>query len=491
MTYANAVSEPTVMCKTAYGYRQGAQTDQHHRPSEVHTRGNVLNELDQATRGGTIVSPQAVRSIAQSIISPSRQSRGVVGIQGGWGNERYVIHAEVKTLGINEMNEIFTFYTDGIRVLEGPNGRKFVDPDMKVYLNGRTQLNIDAHYGPQGRSQIIRARKCQTILSNIDIQSSYNYSTERDRACHGLLPSDIFRTMQQVPVNTPAQGGRNAQRSGDNVNFTVGLRNAGQLADRQFDSPADWLSRSMGAYQQALQGAANSLPGSWTAGRAPLLGDAAMACGDTVMDRSQLLSLLDRYTGFSVNGYVTWRELCAHLPGLDENITFYDPDDGISTNYNNTTKGWGGSDLVTSSAHLLTEIVGSVAARHFILQTNLSVTNRTLDGSLHVAVEPNMTVMFNRDASDQVAYSFVQSIRDCVIPEVLLPVAQDFELELNFELAGTTQIRLSMNGSRPEAFAKSTFASQRTTSLVSNDLDSRDASLMDMAGVLEVVNNPI
>lgn len=393
---------------------------------------SVSSAVENATKGGINLSPQAFANVAGSLLAPSAQVDAAAIIPGGWEQPRGRFFMEVEIKRPNSaitVHQMLTGFTDHL----GFNMAGEFDENMRFYINNVITIRetINA-IGGHNHSQLQVAGTDQLLLPS--------YSPERNGMSEFTMrPMDIVGAgtagslMLDSPV--PVNDGR--------TTFADGIK----LSRRNNLIASNYLSRAVQAYVDAQSSSTDE-------DNMVSIGDAATGnLQEQSVDTNDLFSLFSRVTGFndqSTLGSISYKELGEIDPNvrsvtkatlLDQAARAAAPNPGQSEYFNGSN--W--EDIIQQS--LLQGIVAVISAAN-LRQLVMIASNQTLDPThddWHIDLKyvggfvPNMPVhMEAQMALRQIVYS------------VLKPASRNGQIGISFtinlDLMGDTKIELSVNG---------------------------------------------
>lgn len=466
----------------------GTYNDMAARPYVTDVKPETMSRFDEATRGGTVFSTEALAGVAGSVLRPRAEHEGLVEIDGGFGRERFRFIMEIEhpnRMGAGHV-QIVTGYTDTLGADVSHSGNHVhINPSMRFFINSVLTMRNVAHEGADGR------RYQNTVFDNSHVLSAeYSPSIRRGEGNTPvrMRPEDTFAAMAYAD-NALGGGGGGWNDGMDNVlDLRASFADGTCKSRRSNSSATSFLSTSLTAYRQAANKAALG-----HGDRYSMLDSSRGTVAENMISDDMFLGPLQRETSLRSGSSLSYRELldiCPHLDDItDVVMTRQLRRDGPVVHRRGDTEEVTGADYETVAANALAHSVPSIMMDLMITQAAFRATNRTLDGSIQII--PGKFRMFRKDFPDPEPY--LDRLFDRLQIEVFRDLTRfnraDFDVSMNVNVFGDTSVTISVNGSRPETFVMPSFCDSLFVPVLGRDTSTLSALASDMNQMADMVKS--
>lgn len=313
-------------------FETNGATEMPAKPYELdlrHGTGDIIEELDELTVGGTNVNSMALSRLASGILVPSTAPRATR-IDGGWTERRIMFAMVVEVQGSSTGNysdiRYITGYTDRSDY-SNQRGRVHFPDDMRLYFNSIVRISLNQVSSRGGRRTLPTIRDNNLLLRRDSIISERGRDRGiRDNRPSLLRPADVLKRassshyIKDMLSTIPDSISKN----------TVGKFNLStQLSKRKNNNSAEHMTTTLKSYMYARShgedDATNAgFPISRDGESLDIEPDymvsaatSAIAAEDT-MGSDPLFDEMRRFTNILEDGYIEWGELKRMAPDFDE-----------------------------------------------------------------------------------------------------------------------------------------------------------------------------
>lgn len=413
----------------------GTYNDMPNRPYETSVGIEEIMKTQEATKGGTSISAGVLGGIAGTILRPTTQAQGIVGIANGWDTPRLRFMLEIEHTGPGQFGEktiqYLCGYTNYIGVIRaGGFGTEIVDPKMTLTFNQSVTTRVSTERTTNGIIERVGVSDASHILAG-----TYQPTFDNSGPMTSMMrPEDVFSTISLGVL-------------GD-VSGVLDTRN--KFADEQIkksrrsnSNASHYLASILKANNLAMQ--CDGTNGTDIAG---VMDEARGQVMEPLIAEDLYLSRLAHQTSLSVGSTLTWGELCAFDPSFDAvvRIELNSPGAVVTDHSRGSTEYWHGQDPVTLAATTLGQAVPGIMAELMLLGVHFHATNATLDGSIYVHVSNYHSFAENLDLTP-----YLERFKARLEHEILRNLSHNnqvpFNVEYNSDLLGETAIKMSFNNS--------------------------------------------
>lgn len=420
------------------------------RPFKSQMDGHVIQQFQEATQGGTHVTPNNLAGIASSIIKPTAQPYGMVNIDNGWDTRRcrflleIIFHA-----GYGFANkQIIMGYSDHV----GFSTNHHIDPNMRLYFNNSITLKTTMRDGVAFTGM---ADASQILIPQVTMQTPNAYGTN----AISMRPCDVVSNMSTKEL------------SGDVHDFRTMFFEGPKKSRRSNNIAPDFISTVI----RGLNSAIRLNPDARDKTQAELYTNARDNIRDGLMSNDPFMRIITQKTGYSERGYVTYAELCAHFPTADQRCMFTPLVSVLRNGMHASVSGAGEYWSVTTSeavlATTLLHAIPSIMLECMVTKCVIIATNETHDGSVYIELRNPASFTDGVDMQ-----SYLMRLEDRMRFEVFNDISSNnlinFRVQMMVDVAGESRITISY-ASQPEVeFIMPSFSDGLMSPLVtSNRMD--------------------
>lgn len=454
----------------------GTYNDMPLRPYRTQSNGGVIQQFQENTEFGEMISPDTLSSVASSFIRPDSEIHGYAQIDNGWGNRRcrFALTLEHRNMqGTVTSLQVLTGYTDHPGVnLAGSD----VDPNMRLYFNNSVTQRLTHEEVNGVRRPMLRNTDAVHVLT-ADFTPAFDQS---DNNYYTMCPEDVFTTMGRMEMGNMVQDER-ASFGGCGV----------KLSRRQNNSTPHYVSDLLNTYQTLSSDP--SLPASNFSG---MMKKAKGTVEEPTFSKTAFFSELGRLqTSFTEGGSITYREMCELDPNFDRIAEFYmnqgvqQNNGGARLHMRGETAEWDGraGAQETTAATVINNSLPSIMMELMLKRVAFTATNRTIDGRFEIRVADARA--FGDVDPGPYMNAFLRRLEVEVLRIVSSNNNLDCWVEVVADVVGENHINVSLDGYPAIPFVCPTFCDARISPVLADSRSlleevSYDASiLMDNLGV--------
>ncbi len=443
----------------------GTYDEMYLRPYQTMTTPENMALLNESTKGGARINTASVADSAWSILAPSAVAAYEAPIANGWRTCRFAFMLEVihPTVMGGARHQYLTGYTDHSDV----SHMHTLDPRMRLHFNNV----IDTMEVQELVNGVLMTRQKITNGSQL-LAGSYTptlYSVAQSPQT--MRPQDILDSI--ALSRTLGDQGTIYMTHGTFATEHV------KLSNRANANPAQYLSKTLGAYRQAMND-----PSSDTDQQEAIYGRAADAVKDPMMGSNAFLTFLNANTSFSEGGSITYGELCQNDPTLDARVQVIARRGTMYQNQLNfagsgDSEHWRGSNHETLTANTLAQMVPTLMMDLMLTGVRFMATNQTHNNEWMVQILGMESFLSGVDLTQ-----FGESFKFRLVNEVLRYSTQggmvDMRLDGSFDMIRDSHLQLSMGGGVPTSFTIPSFADAIYSPLLTNTQDHLNAMAHDI-----------
>lgn len=461
----------------------GTYTEQYYRPFETNITTGSINSIKELTESGASISPQAVAAVAGSVIAPSANTEGAVGIANGWQSRRFrfsLIIEESTRFQKTGIKRILFGYTDHCEVANN-FGSPILSPDMRVYFNSEIILVETPVQTPHGIIIEPRFLATNQILRGYSEGELHRIQNGGTGYLQTVRPEDVFshaqtRTVYEklqqnnvIPVESQGNYGPNGFSSQPIMDLRTAFSTGSpEKYNRRSElSPSVYLSSLLtGFYKTTLDEESDDLETQMSNARGFTRNDP--------IGNNDFLALLRESAGYETRGFVTWSDLNRIFPQLD-GVTEVSLDTGHSLRRMSTAddgNNWNGMANTDVAAALIAQTVPGIVESNAVRNIEITAHSGDTFGSYIVTVHPDKVRMLLNTVD---AAPFVQRIMNRLEVEVLAPLSKNnqhsFSLTVYVDVVGEIMIDVSIDGCQAERYIGPSFADSLSSTVLTMDGD--------------------
>lgn len=441
--------------------RTGNFQNMEYRPwhTEI-TNDRVLNSFSEATRGAMHVDKTSLSTVASEIIKPLSHTLGTVPVHNGWGSGRCRFFMEVEIdqgLGFSQ-RQFINGYTDH----DGLSLTGAIDPNMKLIFNNTSTVSSALDNSTNRVSLSVRdSSQIITPFRDNDVNAQWRNGFQVASAVETnmMRPMDLFGALS-IDSNPRFSGASDLRSSVDSVGLCKSRRTN--------MNPADYLVRSINGLVNAEL--ANNIPAAARIGGDDQASSVYTAARGRVAEgliaQDSFLSLVNSKLSYSVNGYVTYSNLCKLFPELPS-VTKPANVGQATMGHAGNSQHFNGNDIETITANLFINSCAAVMTECALQSVELDLSNDTLGG------QPKLDVhrVHSYTNCDLTAYGrmFMSKLIAETLPIIShngqIPITMYAKIDLN----GISIIMLSYNHGPSVRYEIPSFADSRFTPVITTD----------------------
>lgn len=371
------------------------------------------------------IQPSLFSGIANQIIKPSATPEGTISIANGWDTRRmqFMMEIEMSFYTGGKVREVVLGYTSH----NGVSPSQAIDPNMEFYVNSVMHIRDTVIPGP------LNTTIQSTIFDKSHILSDPGWNgilTEHKEL--RLRPEDVYSTMSSVDASSMMP---NSWYDGRSVSTSLAAK-----SERSNNSAATYMANILDGYSTAVNDTTN-IGKSQEALYSMTRGIVA----SPLATKDAFLSAIAQIRGTGVGMTFTFKNLLDLDPGV-EHVTharLLGPSAVNNAHNVGQTADWGGSDLATSAATILSNSVPSLMMDLALTKLIFKATNRTMDGSTFIQFG-DVESFANTELSRQLEV-FKSRVTLEILNDISFNNQMDFEIAMNVDLVGETWISISFN----------------------------------------------
>lgn len=467
-----------------YGYK-----DVYRRSYKSHVTHDGLNALDQATRGGTQLSPTAVAGVATQLLGISPEVDQQAAIINGWGTERfYFVLKMLETSSLGTNNVVFYVgHTD--RAYDAVSANGLVAPDLQFFVNAMhrtTEQHVNIGGSPhaktlsKGSSQIIYGNSGLAQLDRYGVMDMWK-----------MRPSEIFHTQNQL--NKLNDSG---VLPSNYVDTTGSMISGAALSNRRNNTPGSFLYDTLKAYQGGLHAAIDN-----QADTGFLADEALFLTRDEEVYQDAFFFNMQRIVHqMNERGQFSWRDLCTLSPYVDSVTTVFDNveaskarmqgsinagfDGQLLTNqwHAGNTASWHSADIETVSAALLVNAVPTIMLENLIGDIRIAFTNMSGNG-MDVPTIYNSKALAQGIDAIMMTNRVIDRITRELLPKISMQNQFAYTLLIDSSVVGDTMVTININNNGERTYVMPTFADNSTSPVITTSKDHFDQFTNDVFNI--------
>ena len=456
-------------------YETGTYNSMHHRPYTSNINNDLLNQYDEATRGGRIINESSLQILAPHIIAPSAQADAQIQIQNGWGQQRYrfiMIVQEDQGIGGSLMH-VLSGYTDHNEAV-GLSATA-INPQLRLTFNSVTTVNIMQSYPSQGQPAQVQSRVVDSfhvIQRPIERNAARGWN---DSGVVSLRPQDVVDQMATDSYS----------HTGETISLCNGFTTENMIrSSRMNNSSPDYLARTLNAIAYSTREYNQNTNGS--AGYGQILDNAIGQLQESQLSSDNFMRDLLMRTSMRQEGCVSWGELLNAYPYInDPAITSFkriDPNklDPFVPQQGNTEY-WTTSTMEVQiaariAAALPSAMVSMLVGRAVINCTNMNHMNRMDASADVVGLIPGVAI-------DTITAG--EHLKQRLFIDVLNSVTQNdripLDVRIRCDVLGDMRMTVRFNCGPAIDFALPTFADHLFTPVLARSRNALDGIASDFS----------
>ncbi len=435
----------------------GTYNDMALRPFQSNVNGEVVRQMQEATRGGTLLQPSNLAGLAGSVVRPASEAQGVVSIEQGWGQPRFRFMMEVRHTPFagGEFVQYLTGYTDHVGVSHGGH----LDPNMRLYFNNSIMTRVVTEYGPTGHYTRQTVSDASHIITG-DYSPDFN---SMHRTAHTMRPEDVFGTMNTFRLRDVIDDPNDLFDT--RTTFAQGTM---KKSRRSNGSAPTYLSRLMNTWSNTMAGADTN------ASEGEIYAKAAGDVREGLVSQDTFLNVLQMNTSLQEGSSITYAELNHISPGLDDRTQVAMSTGAVRTSHLENhragqTEHWGGTTNETIVATILAHSIPAIMMDLMLTNVVFFVTNQTLHGQYHM--ELVHTEGFANVDLTPYGNAFMRRLETEVLTDLTHNNQIGLQIQGHVDVLGESRFTISYNSGPPIEYAVPSFADALMAPIITNNAD--------------------
>jgi len=430
-------------------HETGGYNTQYRRPYDTCVDMNTYNIVVEKLQHTRHYEPSLMGGLANKLVSPAATPEKELLLPNGWVERRMRFMMEIEynyTTG-GGMTEVVLGYTDYNGV--GISGS--IDPNMLFFVNSIMEVRHTQSIGMMGNQTLTAVTGSSHVL--VDNAWQNVYSPMRDQH---MRPVDIYAAMSRVQMrDIPQEGIVDARTMANNTAVKSFRSNA---------SAASFVSKIFNGYTKSV------VQGPFGDSEGDIIDRARGLTSEDSASEDPFLCAVMQIRGESgVGNTFTYGDLRRIDPNID-NVTIaqlLSPQALATVHRPGQTSDWGGSDIMTSTANILSQTIPGLLMDLALTRVVFKSTNRDINSTARTVIL-DAQGFSNGDLSRPLA-AFVSRIESEVLKDISFNNAIEFAIEMNVDLLGETWLSLSLDGKAPIDFVTPSFCDALMTPVISND----------------------
>lgn len=475
--------EPLIKIVSFMAFETGTYNQVFDRPYTTNLTPDSLNRYDELTKGGRLINPGTLSTLAPMILAPSATAGTAIVIPNGWDQKRYrfVMIVEQKQGVGGAVMHIMTGYTDHNEAV-GTN-TNHINPAVRLFFNTCVSVNViqnmaTLHHNASAHGRI--TDHYHILHRPVDVSPIRGFTSDGPVS---LRPSDV---VDQMSVN---------ERSlmGTTHSLCNGLMSEPVIrSSRAFNAAPTYLAETL----QAINYSAKLHEGAQHENGTTMYDSAIGTLQEDTLRREQFMQMLISRTSFSRDGCVSWGELRSMFPYIETpEVTQFKKHDpnriDVMINRAGGTEYWSGATSETSIAARIAAAVPSAMISSLVGVAQFHITNMNNRG-FEVAVNHALPLV-KIVSIDMI--SAVEQLKKQIIIDIFNAVSDNnripIEASIRCDVMGDLFISLQFNCQPKVDFTLPAFADHLFTPILARTrakLDNLAHDMSQLAGVSTVHN---
>lgn len=375
------------------------QQQQYLRPYLVDLQEDIKEKIMYDTNGGRDITPGSLINVASNILMPSPEPCGEVFIQNGFGVGRFAFYLQFKVVGLyHEEIEVLSGYTD----YDGVSNTGHIDPNMGFNINNRSVLSRRETTSMFGSNTACQTKFTQNVLS-----SSPNFEK-----AFALGPEDAINNRQSI-----------IHQYGGVEDTRTQLTGLSLLRDLKYNMASEYLSDVTNSYIKARDPSDDIM---FENAQANMYAKARASVSNGSMFASDVYNAF-RTSDFNKSHRITYGELNRIWPRDFNFWKVFPKVPGAIRNPLEYSSHWGGADMGTHIASILSHVIPSIMAKNGVEKLEVSISNLCTGGRVFVVIS-GITTLFKESMSEQLIRFITQEIEMHIVKSVLMQKVNVFDI---------------------------------------------------------------
>lgn len=476
----------------------GGFQEQYLRPYTLRATQSSIDFLMEriAPTGAAEILPQVFFGTQQEYLLPSAEpeinpvtgQRHVVGISGGWAQNRLRFFLAVECVMFTGTTTRYYFqgWTDkpGITIKAGTANETVLDPDMLLIVNSVLKVNLQKVPTPHGYTFV------PLVGEKIQVASDPNLFGVGMGGCYLMRPADTFLDLRLSANPVYNHSFHNTANS---------INSQPKTNTRSHNRPAQYLADVLTSYNMA---AATTLDLNSTTN---VLDGARTLAESGFISRNPFLSAISSInnTNMSVSNQFIVRDLLLLAPEQSYAHQYIQHKNPITANpvFNTSnvevwktlpvagmSMDWRGSDLVTSAVNVFTHQALDLMFEFLLSSVDFKVTNMCGGGQTVFAYTSTPQTFVDLDLR-----TYFEFFKNRIITEVMSSISLNnsysYEFEAHLRFFGTSFIEVSMNGEPKVLYTVPSFSDAMFNPNVTCNQDTLHALSSGIGDIIQNTSN--
>jgi len=257
-----------------------------------------------------------------------------------------------------------------------------------------------------------------------------------------MRPEDVYSTMSRSLLHS----GGGSVYDGRAMSTTTAVKSR-----RTNASAANYMSKLLSGYQHA------SAIREMGEDQASMFSKARRDTAENLVSLDPFLSAIGQIRGTGIGNTFTFSNLRQIDPNV-ENVTraqLMAPTSLASAHQTGQTAEWGGSDLYTTTASVLSQAIPSILMELALTRIVFKTTNRNISGGITTVIMDAQG--FSSGDISQYLDIFKIRLEHEILQDISFNNSFDFAIEMRVDLLGETWINISLEGKAPADFVTPSF----------------------------------
>lgn len=415
------------------------------RPITVDTsNSSIINQISEATMGFKAISPSSLAEIAPEIIKPKAESSGPAIIANGWEEKRFRFYMEVELTrtAYSSTYLMITGFTD----YTGVSASGAIDPNMRLYFNNIVQYT-DSVFRNDAQGFVGTNRTTQNnsqIIQPLIHTSGVPYSNR-------VRPQDVVSNMALMDMTNDS----------DLVANTIGSMSSAAQASRARQLPSTYISNVLNASITAGD-MVDSLANTFDSGEQAYYKEMIGRLRENGFSSNPFLSSLQTSTNYIHSGSVTWAELAALYPEINEPTVTEVQFVKALPDYRMHTEHLRGISYENQAIAIIQNILPAIMTLNMIHQASFMLTNETVDG-FHKYIPTSIIPMTDKINVPVKMKSFEEQIIHQLAPAIAGGNGFSYTVQISANSLTEMLVNIRLNGNHAvevavPLYADSTFS---------------------------------
>lgn len=430
-------------------FETGTYNVQYRRPYETVLTGDTLNTIQENINVAKNFSTSAFSGVASQFLQPSSNVEGTVNIANGWQERRMRFLMEIEnTYSIgSKTTEMVQGYTTHVGVTN-----RSIDPQMIFFINSVTLMRTHSFNTPFGMQSATSIFDSSHVLANNNFQNGFIAHNEQR-----LRPADVLVAMGRTHLPSPESF--TDLRTVQTQTATKSKR-VNNNANHYLSSLLDSYNRAHLTHDDTTRTELDVLEKA----RSEYAKESLMSADPFICAISQV-----RNTGFT--NTFTFGDLRRICPNVEDVtiVRFLDSNTRAATHVAGQTAEWGGSDLVTTTATVVSNAVPALMMELGLTSLGFKTTNHSINSEIVTSIFNAKS--FSSGDNSVALQRFIINLETNLLRDISFNNQISFAITMNVDLLGETWIKISLDGSPEFDFVTPSFSDSLLSPIVTTNND--------------------